>query len=429
MPRPSKGPRLYFRQGRLHARTGRPLADVWVIRDGSREISTGCGYAELAGPGGAETQLSAYLVEKTTTAPARGSASEPGDVLVAEVLAFYAADRGPELNLDAHSLAGFVKQLLAWWGDMTVADVKRSNCKAYAEHRTSMPNASYTKDPANAPRVSVGTARRELEILGGAIGHWDGEHKLKSRPDVWLPEKPESQRDALTRSQAAALLWAAMGWRRDPKTGRWKRLQASSIANRRHLRRFVLIGLYTGTRHSAMRAMLWEESATQAWVDLDRRMIYRRGREEKDHKTKRRPVVKIPRRLAAHMRRWRRLDLELEARRRESDPDFRLNSVLHHGGESLAGKIRTGFEGIVRDSCLPADVTPHWMRHTAATWLMEGVKLPGDLKKAADFLGMSIPVLIGHYGHVMPDYQDDIGEMFGVKKAVSGDQSGHREKA
>jgi hypothetical protein len=39
-------------------------------------------------------------------------------------------------------------------------------------------------------------------------------------------------------------------------------------------------------------------------------------------------------------------------------------SVLHHGGEPIAGKIRTGFEGCVRDAGLPEEITPHWMRHT-----------------------------------------------------------------
>ena len=42
MPRRAKGPRLYLREGRRDARTGKPLPDVWVIRDGGYERSTGC---------------------------------------------------------------------------------------------------------------------------------------------------------------------------------------------------------------------------------------------------------------------------------------------------------------------------------------------------------------------------------------------------
>lgn len=426
MSRRPKGPRLYFRAGRLHPRTGKPIVDVWVIRDGAREVSTGCGLEELSGPGGAEEQLANYILKKqqAADAPAPASPRDPAEVLVAEALALYAAERGPALGLSAKTLEGFVRQLCDWWGVRTLADVKRSTCKAYVKHRTSMPHGSY-KDPATAPRVSSETARRELETLSGAITYWDGEHKLASRPSVWLPEKPESTREALSRSQAAALLWAAMGWRRDPETGKWTRNRTSK-ANRMHVRRFVLIGLYTGPRHNVMRALLWEESATHPWADLDRRLIYRRGREEVDKPTKRRPVVKIPRRLAAHMRRWRRLDLALEARLQEERPGYRVLSVLHYAGAPLAGKIRSGFEGCVRDAGLPEDVTPHWMRHTAATWLMEA---NADLWAASQFLGMSPATLLKHYGHLRPDYQADEADKITQKRGVSGDHSGDQRRA
>jgi hypothetical protein len=86
-----------------------------------------------------------------------------------------------------------------------------------------------------------------------------------------------------------------MGWRK--VEGRWKRENRTTIANRRHLRRFILIGLYTGTRHSAITALLWHESPKNAWVDLEGGMIYRRGKQERDTANKRRPVVKLPRRL------------------------------------------------------------------------------------------------------------------------------------
>ena len=46
-------------------------------------------------------------------------------------------------------------------------------------------------------------------------------------------------------------------------------------------------------------------------------------------------------------------------------------------------------------------VTPHTLRHTAATWLMQrGV----PIWEAAGFLGMSPEVLQDTYGHHHPDY-------------------------
>ena len=54
------------------------------------------------------------------------------------------------------------------------------------------------------------------------------------------------------------------------------------------------------------------------------------------------------------------------------------------------------------------DVSPHTLRHTRATWLMQqGV----DLWQAAGHLGMSPGVLQKTYGHHHPDYQGDAAEV------------------
>lgn len=388
----AKGPRLYLRSGRLASRTSERLPDVYVIRDGSIERSTGCGPERLPE---AEGALRDYIAQKwTPDVVAPSSRSDPTQVLVADVLALYAQEVAPTKS-DPAFVGGNIETLIRWWGDKAIADVRRSTCQAYAGWRQAQPDRRF-KDPDKAPRVSSETARRELEDLSAAIGYWHGEDKLSTRPSVWLPEKPESPRDALTRAQAAQLLRAALGYRIDAK-GRWSRLGRSARANRAHLRRFILIGLYTGTRPGVTPNLLWEESAVQPWADLDAGVIFRRGRAVREQKTKRTPVVKIPPRLLAHMRRWRGMDLK-----RGDAGANPVASVLHHGGEPISGKIRTGFEGCVRDAGLSEEITPHWMRHTAATWLMEaGV----DVWKAAGYLGMNPNTLIDHYGHHRPDYQ------------------------
>lgn len=404
MPRRAKGPRLYLRPGRVDRRTGFALPATWVIRDGATEVGTGC---RADGMPAAERQLAEYIATKWTPSDARDALGrrDPTRVGVAEVLALYAQERAPQLKSDPSSTAGFIRHLVAWWGERMVADVRRSTCKAYVEHRTRQPIRHGTTDRL----VSEQTARRELEVLSAAIGYWHGEDTLTSRPKVWLPEKPDSPRDALTRAQAAALLRAAMGWRKAPD-GTWTRLNVSARANRAHLRRFILIGLYTGTRHSVITKLLWDASATQAWVDLDRGTIYRRGKGEHESRTKRRPVVKVSTRLLAHLKRWH----EADRRAAKSDQTSRLYeqpsamggqrflTVLHHGGFPITGRIRRGFAACVKDAGLPRDITPHWMRHTCATWLMEaGV----ELWQAAGYTGMTTAVLERHYGHHRPDYQ------------------------
>jgi integrase len=241
-----------------------------------------------------------------------------------------------------------------------------------------------------------------LEVLSSALGWWDKERRFTRKPEVTYPDKVESSREALTRTEAAALLKAAMGWRKDPVTGSWSRLGGSAKANRAHLRRMVLIGVYTGSRPGVQQKLLWRESPTQAWVDLRKAIIYRRGKLEREHRTKKRPLCKLPTRLLAHMERWRRLDDRAEAAARDAGRSLTLNSVLHHGGRPLAGKVRTGFAGIVRDAGLSEKVTPHWLRHTAATWLMEN---DCESWEAAGYLGMTVATLERVYGHHRPSHQ------------------------
>lgn len=413
MPRPSLGPRLYLRKGRVDTKSGKPIPDMWFIRDGARQVGTGCGVDRLQGPGGAQEQLGLYLIAQSAREGGdTASRSDPAQVLVSDVIHLYLRERAPELKADPKSTAGFAAHLIVWWGARTLADVKRSTCREYVTHRTSQTNSRYGPGAA-APKISDQTARRELETLSAAIGYWHGEDPLKTRPVVWLPEKPESPRDSLTRGQAAALLRAARGSRWNATAKRWEGLgrpkpdaegetrrgRSSAATNRAHLRRFILIGLYTGTRHAVIRKLLWTESPTQAWVDLERGMIYRRGRAERDTATKRRPVVKIPARLLAHMRRWQQLDLAEAARRGKP-----VTAVVHHGGRPIAGKIRTGWQGCVRDAGLPAEITPHWMRHTCATWLMES---DIEMWDAAAYTGMTVKTLEQHYAHHRPSYLAD----------------------
>jgi integrase len=55
-------------------------------------------------------------------------------------------------------------------------------------------------------------------------------------------------------------------------------------------------------------------------------------------------------------------------------------------------------------------VTPHTLRHTAATWLMQaGV----DPWQAAGFLGMSVQTLLEVYGHHHPDYMREAADAIG----------------
>jgi integrase len=65
-------------------------------------------------------------------------------------------------------------------------------------------------------------------------------------------------------------------------------------------------------------------------------------------------------------------------------------------------RINRGFRNMCRAAGLGDDVTPHTLRHTAATWIAQaGV----PVWEAAGFMGMSPQVFEQVYGHHSPDHQ------------------------
>lgn len=57
----------------------------------------------------------------------------------------------------------------------------------------------------------------------------------------------------------------------------------------------------------------------------------------------------------------------------------------------------------MKDAGIKPEVTPHWLRHTAATWLVANPKV--ELSQAAQYLGMTVETLLAHYNHHRPDHQ------------------------
>ena len=103
-----------------------------------------------------------------------------------------------------------------------------------------------------------------------------------------LPEKPLARERWCTRSEAAQLLWAA--WRfREMQKGK-----PTDRRTRRHVARFILVALYTGTRAGAVCAAALEPTEGSGWIDLDRGIFYRRPPGARETK-KRRPPVPLPR--------------------------------------------------------------------------------------------------------------------------------------
>jgi integrase len=270
--------------------------------------------------------------------------------LIADMLLVYAREHAPYTR-SISTIAHTVSNLERWWGDKRVSDITANNCRAYAATRPSL------------------AARRDLETLRAAINYWHREYgPLPSVPAIVLPDKPAARERWLTRSEVAQLLWTA---RRTP-----------------HLTRFILLGIYTGSRAGAILGLTWDR------IDLVRGVMLRRGEGETES-NKRRPPVRLGRKILFHLRRWRRLD------------NGASEYVCHYEGKRVT-KLRRSWATAVQRSGLQGQVTPHTLRHTRATWLMQaGV----DLWEAAGQLGMSPQILERTYGHWAPDFGKQAAEV------------------
>ena len=91
-------------------------------------------------------------------------------------------------------------------------------------------------------------------------------------------------------------------------------------------------------------------------------------------------------------------------------PRTPANVFLTRRGTAFAqSTLWARIKGCVARAGITRNVTPHMLRHTCATWLMQkGV----DKNEACAFLGMTIRTLERHYEHHHPDYQKGARDAF-----------------
>jgi integrase len=330
MPRRRAAPRLYLD----------PRRKQWVIRDGASFVRTGCAESDRRG---AESRLAAYLGQHHKP---EGSAAP----LIADVLLVYAQEHVPHTK-SAQNTAYNLASLGSWWGGKRTTDVTAASCRQYTASRSSA------------------AARRDLEVLRAALHYWHKHRRaLEPLPAVVLPQRSPSRERWLSRDEAARLLRAA------------KRSQ--------HLRRFILLGLYTGTRSGAILNLKWDQ------IDLQRGVLHRRASGVAEDARKRTPPVRLGKRILSHLRRWQRLD------------GGTVSYLCHYDGVRVQ-KLRRSFPQAAKRAGI-VGVTPHTLRHTRATWLMHAGIDPWE---AAGSLGMSVEMLQRTYGHHHPDFQKRAAEV------------------
>ena len=179
------------------------------------------------------------------------------------------------------------------------------------------------------------------------------------------------------RAEAAHLIWAA--WR----AGKLNRGGSLWPLTGKHVARFILVGLYTGTRAGSICGAALMPTIGRGYVDLDKGVFVRKGLGLRET-NKRQPTVDINPRLLAHMRRWRRLGIS-------------SHSVIEWQGKPVL-RITKAFEN-VRTIARLEDVSPHTLRHTSITWFLRAGVAISDV---ADYCGVSEAIIRRHYKHHMP---------------------------
>lgn len=305
-----------------------PKRKQFIIRDGARFVRTGCG----AGDGAkAEKFLAQYIGLKHK--PAASSAP-----MIADILNVYGQEVAPERRT-AKDLSYVIDDLLGWWGLKNVTEISAKTCREYAKDK---------------PASSAG---RCLKILRAAVGHWHREYgPLHFIPGFWRPEENGPRNRWLSRAESSRLLRAARPYP--------------------YIKRLILLGLYTGSRPGVILQLQWRQIDFGAGV-----LIRTLGRQARNKKS---PPVKLGRRILGHLKRWKRIDGEIQfVCGGYKDPHATWDRVIE----------ASGLEGVTR----------HTLRHTRATWMAQkGV----PLFEAAGFLGMSVRTLERVYAHHDPKHQE-----------------------
>lgn len=240
---------------------------------------------------------------------------------------------------EAQKMKIMAKPLMPFFGDYRVDQLDREKAKEYAKFRS-------------AQGISNNTIIRELGSIRAAARWYN-----KNYPSTWfMPPKPEPKDRYLTRKEYDKLL------------------ECTSAA---HIRLFVILGLATGARTSAILDLTWDR------VDFSKGII----RLGNGAHNKRRATVPIN-------------DKALHALKEAYE--YRSCEFVIEYASKQVKSIRTGFDRARDKAGLGPDVTPHVLRHTAAVWMAEA-GIPMD--EIAQFLGHTTPMITYRvYARYSPGY-------------------------
>jgi integrase len=233
------------------------------------------------------------------------------------------------------------KAMKGFWENVDPAMIDEPMCRKYAEER----------------KVGPATIRYELSMLSVALRRAAHAKAIDKAPAIWRPAAPERKIRHLTHAEFEK--WFA-------------EVRAP------HARLYVLVGLYSMARPSAILELTWDR------VDFERGQIDLNPRGRRQTK-KRRPVVPLNDEALDELKQ------AYEGRQSEY--------VIERGAKRI-GNIKKAFQAASKRAGI--HVTPYTLRHTGAVWAAEaGV----SMAELAQFMGHDDDATTQkHYARFSPDY-------------------------
>lgn len=328
-----------------------PGRSVWYIRDGSSRVSTGKSDATDAA-----AELAIYRARKNGEMVRRGKG---GIRTVSGLMKFWSKEHQAKPGGEdtwKNKWQYVVRTIERHAGHKPLERIDFDWSREYVDLR-------------EAEGVMGPTVRQELTTILSAWRSAYGRGLLLLEPPTFdVPAQSEARDLFLTKDEARALIGAC---------------------KKPHLARFVRLGLATGARPGAVLALRWAHVDLESWR-VDFRPSGQRRRAEVTAKRadgKRAALVPIGEDMVS----------ELTEARAIAQTDF----VIEFAGKPV-GSVKKAFASAVKRAGLDPEVTPHILRHSAATWMAQaGV----PMWEIAGFLGHSSTAMVEKiYGHHAPEF-------------------------
>jgi len=234
---------------------------------------------------------------------------EAGPWTVGRIVSSYIEDRAPEIVSTSRQEEAW-KAMQPFWEKVEPELIDKAMCRTYAAQRG----------------VSDWTLRYEFGLLSQALRWAKSRQVIADAPEIWRPPVPERTKRHLTHAEFETF---------------YEHVLAP------HARLYVLIGLYTMARPTAILDLTWDR------VNFERGTIDFNPKERRQTR-KRRPVVPMGEELRAAM---------------ETGWEGRTSPyVIERGGEKVAS-IKKAFQAASKRAGM--HVTPYMLRHTGAVWAAE----------------------------------------------------------